>query len=70
MKGVLEMSLTKFNEEEFVANRRAEGRREERVELIENALRKLQSCKDVAELLSVPIEEVENVEKSMCVANR
>lgn len=64
-KGVLEMSLTEFNEEEFVANRRAEGREEGRTELIENALLKLKSVKDVAELLGVSVEEVKKVEGAM-----
>ena len=39
-KGVLDMTLTEFNEAEFIANRIEEGRKEERINAIQNMIYK------------------------------
>ena len=61
-KGVLDMTLTEFNEAEFVANRRAEGREEGRAEgtwdtLVELVQKGLLAVKDAAAHAGISVEE-------------
>lgn len=57
-KGVLDMTLTEFNEAEFVANRRAEGRAEGiLITLVDLVGKGLLAVKDAAEQAGMTVEE-------------
>lgn len=73
-EGVVNVSLTEYNEEEFIENRRAEGREEGRKEgikegkmqIILKLLSKGRSCEEISDLLDIPLEEVRQAEKESC----
>lgn len=61
------MSLTEYNEAEFIENRRNEGREEgraeERTQIILKLLNKGKSCEEIADLLDISLEEVKILKK-------
>ena len=60
------MTLTEFNEQEFIENRKIEGRAEGRAEAIEKLLQKHYTAEEVADMLDADIALVKSIEERLC----